>query len=261
MSDFLFTPEGRDYLVSEYKENARSTYDIATEKGTYPNRIRRALKFHKIKVRDKSQAQSAALKSGRHVHPTEGKNRSVAEKLKISKGMAEVWDNMDEKEFKRRQKSAKKQWKEMTIEERKNIQKLAGRGMKKAAEEGSKLEKYLVLGLKTAGFQVEFHKEFLISSEQMHVDIFLPEHKIAIEIDGPTHHLPIWGEEKLKKNQEADQRKTGLLMANHYKVIRIKNLLKNLSEHKMRECLSMVKDTIDLIRDGYLEESCNLEIK
>lgn len=245
---FLSSEQGREYLLQEYVSKERSTYEIAEEQKTYPNFIRRMLKFHKIKLRNKSEAQKKALKTGRHTHPTKGKERSPKEKLNISEGMAKVWENMTNEEKQNRSELAKKDWDSMSESEKKEMFSKAGKAVRKAADEGSKLEKYLIIGLKVKGFKADFHKEFIISAEKMHVDIFLPDNKIAIEIDGPTHHLPIWGEEKLQKNQLADMRKNGLLINQGYNVIRIKNLAKNLSEFKMRTLLTNLINMIESIK-------------
>ena len=74
----LFARKHKEFLMKEYVDNERSTYDLAKELGTYPNKISRALKALGVPMRDKSSAQSAALSSGRHKHPTKGKKRSEA---------------------------------------------------------------------------------------------------------------------------------------------------------------------------------------
>ena len=45
---------------------------------------------------------------------------------------------------------------------------------------------------------------------------------IAIEIDGPSHFLPVWGEDALKKNISYDQKKQGLILGRGLTLIRIK---------------------------------------
>ena len=68
-----FAEDNKDFLVREYVENNRSTYWISEKLGTYPNKVRRALKFLGVDLKSKSEAQSNALKSGRHKHPTKGR--------------------------------------------------------------------------------------------------------------------------------------------------------------------------------------------
>ncbi len=107
------------FVIKQYREN-KSTYEIAKDLGTYPNKIRRILIKNGEEVRDKSKAQKVALETGRHKHPTKGKIRTDEEKIKISDGMALHWENMDDEEKERRSSQAKKQWEEMTsrIEDR-----------------------------------------------------------------------------------------------------------------------------------------------
>jgi very-short-patch-repair endonuclease len=41
----------------------------------------------------------------------------------------------------------------------------------------------------------------------LEVDIFIEQHKLAIELNGPIHYFPIYGESKFKKIQAADLQK------------------------------------------------------
>ena len=51
----------------------------------------------------------------------------------------------------------------------------------------------------------------------------IPELKTIIEVDGPSHCLPVWGEEKLQKQINADLRKDGIFLTRGYVVIRLKS--------------------------------------
>ena len=64
----------------------------------------------------------------------------------------------------------------------------------------------------------------IIPSENLEIDLYIPELKTIIEVDGPSHFLPIWGEDKLQKQINADLRKSGALLSKGYIVIRIKSL-------------------------------------
>ena len=62
------------FLLKEaYSNEKMSWIQIANALGTYPNKIRREAKRLGIQSRTKSTAQKEALKSGRSLHPTEGK--------------------------------------------------------------------------------------------------------------------------------------------------------------------------------------------
>ena len=64
----------------------------------------------------------------------------------------------------------------------------------------------------------------LIPAEKLEIDLYIPRLKTIIEVDGPSHFLPIWGEEKLQKQVNADLRKSGVLLSKGYVVIRVKSL-------------------------------------
>ena len=63
-------------VIELYNEKNKSTYEIAKQLETYPNKIRRTLIKHGYELKDKSAAQKAALNSGRSLHPTAGKKRT-----------------------------------------------------------------------------------------------------------------------------------------------------------------------------------------
>ena len=234
------------FVIKQYRNN-KSTYEIAKELGTYPNKIRRILIKNGEKVRDKSKAQTIALKTGRHKHPTKGKNRTEEEKIKISDGMALHWENMDEDERNHRVSQAKKQWEEMSDADRENLRHAAAQAVRLASREGSKSEKFLREGLTEAGYDVIFHKKGLIPNDRLEVDLFLPELKVAIEVDGPSHFFPIWGESNLQKHIRADAHKSGLLLKAGYIVLRVKHLTKSVSNKSQRTVLEAVVECLSKI--------------
>ena len=94
-------------------------------------------------MRDKAEAQSLAIKSGRTKHPTKGKKRSEEEKLKISVGTEKRWKEMPEKQKEKISKEARKRWENISPEKKRSMQESAGRALRMAAIEGSKAEKSL----------------------------------------------------------------------------------------------------------------------
>ena len=89
----------------------------------------------------------------------------------------------------------------------------------------------------------------------MHIDLFLPELNIAVEVDGPSHFLPVWGEEALKRNQEYDSKKTGLLIGKGINLIRIKQQ-KDFSKSRAKIIFSRLMEAIADIRNegkNYIE--------
>jgi very-short-patch-repair endonuclease len=248
----------RDYLLREYIDKERSIYDISKECNTYPNAILRALRKHHIPVRDKSAAQSAAIRSGRHKHPTRGKKRTEDVRIKISQGVAKAWESIPDTEREYRINQGKRQWEAMDDYDKDRLRTLAAEAVRMAATKGSKLEQYLLVELKRRGYQAVFHKANLVSDESLQVDIFVPELRTAIEVDGPAHFFPIWGEENLSKHLSSDHTKTGLLLAEGYVLIRIKNLVKNVSKFQYRNLLTNLLDKLQYIKQQFPPENARL---
>jgi very-short-patch-repair endonuclease len=257
---FLFGPDGQQLLQREYVENGRSTTALSKELGVYPNLIVRALHHHNITIRTKGEAQALALESGRRVHPTKGKPLSSETKSKIGDKVSQAYSNMTDEEKQKRAALTSEQWEKRSDKEKQGILSKANKNVRRTAKDGSKLEQYLSAGLKLAGFDVNFHSEYVVQNEKMHVDltVHLKDAKVAIEVDGPTHYLPIFGEEQLAKARKADAEKNGLLLSSGFKVIRIKDVNKNLSEVKMRRTLSTLQEKL---ADTALEDYTEIEVK
>ena len=105
---------------------------------------------------------------------------------------------------------------------KKNRLQSANTAVRETSKTGSKLEKYLLENLIGKHIRTETHKEQILSNTKLHIDLFLPDLNIAIEVDGPSHFEPVWGEEALKRNQKYDNKKTGLLVGKGINLIRIK---------------------------------------
>jgi intein-encoded DNA endonuclease-like protein len=73
-------------VIDLYNEGV-STYQIAKDLNTYPNKIRRILHKNGIELKTRSEAQKNAIDKGLVNLPTKGKQRSKEEKIKISFGM------------------------------------------------------------------------------------------------------------------------------------------------------------------------------
>lgn len=215
--------EQKKRLISQmYIDQKMSLGDIATKLNTYPNKIRRDAKKYHIKLRDKSHAQKNALKTGKHKHPTKGTKRDADTASKIGIGVMQNWAQLSDDEKLKRVQKSKKIWDSMSDEQKTYMQKLAIDAVRKTSKEGSKLEKFILHGLLSNGYKVDFHKEQLLSNTKLQLDIFLPASNIAIEIDGPSHFAPVWGDQALARNQDYDQKKSGLLTGKGIKLIRIK---------------------------------------
>jgi very-short-patch-repair endonuclease len=211
-----------NFLKQEYEKSKKSFKEIAQSVGTYSNKIRRDAIRLKIKIRDKSEAQKNALKSGKVSHPTKGKKRNEQTKQKIGTSVMKSWETLSDEELEKRKQTARNNWEKLSEDQKQNILKQANEAVRQSSKTGSKLEVFLFKLLLENGYKAEFHKEQSILNTKLQIDIFVPKLDVAIEVDGPSHFEPVWGNEALKKNQKYDNKKTGLLIGKGLKVIRVK---------------------------------------
>jgi very-short-patch-repair endonuclease len=247
-------------IITMYTKQHKSTYEIAEELNTYPNRIRRILIKSGINLKTKSEAQKNAIESGTAVHPTSGKIRTKEEKLKISSGLKKYWDDMSDVMYNSRVEQSKKRWELLSDVEKDKMMSAAIKSIQIAGKEGSKLEKFLYEEITKAGYSVEYHKKHLIQNHDMELDMYIPSIKTIIEVDGPSHFLPIWGEEKLQKQIKADTQKSGLILSKGMVILRIKNLSDSVclaDKEKLRldilKCLSRIKESFPPKSERYIE--------
>jgi len=138
------------------------------------------------------------------------------------------------------------------------LMKAAGDAVRKAGKEGSKMEKFLLEALRSSGYVVQFHRKGLVPNEKLEVDLFLPELKTAIEIDGPSHFFPIWGEASLARNLRADAQKTGLLITRGFAILRVKHLTKHISTKHMRDLSCRIIEELEQIKLQFPSEDKRL---
>lgn len=214
----------KNLIQQLYLIDKKSFQQIAAEYDTYANKIRRDAKKYNISIRDKSEAQKNALNTGNHKHPTKGTTRSEDTKNKIGLKVLQNWNNLDSTELNKRKQNAKNRWDSLTEDQKENFTKLANNAVRESSKKGSKLEKYLFKELLTNGYKVDFHKEQMLLNTKLQIDLFLPDLNVAIEVDGPSHFLPVWGEDALQRNIKYDNKKSGLILGKGLVLIRIKQL-------------------------------------
>lgn len=216
--------EKKNTIQKLYEKDNKSFQTIANELGTYSNKIRRdAIKF-KINIRDKSKAQKNALQTGKHKHPTKGKVRTDNTKMKIGMAVLKSWEDLSSSELQSRKQKAKENWENLSEDEKSNMQQKANEAVRRTSKVGSKLEKFIFENLLKDGYKVVFHQEQALLNTKLQIDLFIPSINVAIEIDGPSHFLPVWGEDALQKNINYDNKKEGLILGKGLKLIRIKQL-------------------------------------
>src|SRR5690606_35818927 len=134
-------------IIKLYTQENKSTKEIAEQLNTYPNKILRILKKAGVTLRTRSDAQKLALAEGKSPHPTKGTKRPADTKLKISEKISENWKNLSDDERRRRADVSRENWMNMTDEQKADLGRAAGQSIRKAAKEGSRLERYLMTEL------------------------------------------------------------------------------------------------------------------
>jgi very-short-patch-repair endonuclease len=242
--------EKKTLIEKLYTQEKKSFAQIAADVGTYANKIRRdAAKFN-IDIRDKSEAQKNALKKGNIEHPTKGKKRSEKTKEKIGKSVMNSWESLSETEIQQRKLKAKQNWESMDDDKKNEILQLANEAVRNSSKTGSKLEKFVLNKLLSGGYQVDFHKEHNLLNTKLQIDLFIPKLNTAIEIDGPSHFLPVWGEEALNRNVKYDNKKTGLLLGKGCVIIRVKQT-KDFSPSRAKQISDQILDTLKNIESSF----------
>lgn len=242
-------------IVKMYTEESKSTYEVAKMFQTYPNKIRRILIKHGVELKNKSEAQKNALQNGVARIPTKGKKRTKEERLKISQSQKNHWEKIDQKTYDKYVRNAKKRWSKLTDVQKNEMRRLAIQAIRIAGKEGSKLEKFLKSEFTRLGFVVETHKKNLLPNESLEIDLYLPKAKAIIEIDGPSHFIPIWGEEKLRKQIKADANKTGLILSKGFVIIRVKNLLDSIPLATQENLKNRLVSIIEKIQKKFPKKS------
>jgi very-short-patch-repair endonuclease len=244
-------------LDTLYLEKKLSFQDIAEKYGTYANKLRRDAKKFNIKIRNKSQAQKNALTTGKHKHPTKGTNRPTDVKEKIGRGVMQSWDELSEEELKIRKDKSRDNWQTMNEEIKSGILKSANEAARLSSKTGSKLEKFLLNRLLQDGYRIDFHKEQMLSNTKLQIDLFLPTMNLAIEVDGPSHFSPIWGQEALDRNKKYDEKKNGLLTGKGLSLIRIKQT----KDFSTARALSIYDKLLTIITDQTFKNHTLIEIE
>lgn len=236
------TWDSRDFLKKEYEIKNKSTSQIAKEQGTYPMTIRRALKKHGFIIRNKSQAQKNNLE--KNGSPLQGRARSHAEKMRISEGLQEHWENMtpEEKVAAKliRSKIGKSAWNKKTDEEKKKAINKMRVGNTRKGRKGSKNENMVADMLINVGYKILQRTKDYSPGRRFEIDIAIPKEKIAIEWDGPNHFSPIYGEESLEIVKAKDYIKNFSLTKAGWTVIRVR-------DHSTSSTMSFCRRSCDKI--------------
>lgn len=240
----------KDYVIDLYRKG-KSFREIATELNTYPNKVLRNLVKWGEPIRSKSEAQKLALATGKSKPPLLGKKRTEKEKDKISKARSAAWANISEEDRQKFKDGAKERWNNLSEVDKQELQSKAGEGLRIASIQGSKAERFLYQELKKLGYETILHDKSILPGEKYEIDLHIPDLLTIIEIDGPQHFLPVFGEEKLQKVIEYDAIKSGLLIARGFCVIRVKYLTKHISRKIKSDLLELVSKELEKIKQQF----------
>jgi very-short-patch-repair endonuclease len=216
-------------IVKLYQEEV-STYEICErinkEYGLnyYPNKINRLLRKVGQKLRSKSESQKISLEKGRAKHPTEGRKRTAEEKISIGKTVASKWASASTERREVHSKRAKENWDKMSTAELADFRSKSAKAIRKASDNGSKLERYILGQLQKAGWRVHFHTNHLLPTGKLEMDMFVEDIKTVVEIDGISHFEPIHGQEIYERVKYTDNLKNALAIQNGYKMVRVRCL-------------------------------------
>lgn len=229
-----------------YYQEGLSMRGVATKIGVPLATLSRYMDRHGMTTRSKASAQKNYLKTNHH--QMKGRKHTDETKKKISSSLGEFWDHLTDEqreEIKRKIGSAwKRKWESMSEQERRLMMEGLASKAKEVQGQGSRLERFVAQELRKRGYTVEERSTNYTAGKSFEVDLALPKECIVIEIDGPTHFLPIYGEEHLLLQQERDARKDELINSTGYSVLRIQDNngpLSQLRIEKIEQAIDEVK--------------------
>jgi len=206
--------------------------------------LSRFMKKHGIVARGKGEAQKNYLKE--HDHQMKGHKHTAETKQQISMSLGDFWEKLtdDEREkIKRKIGSAwKRKWESMSDQQRKLMMEELSSKAKHSQGKGSRLERFIAEELRNRGYVVEERSTGYTVGKDFEVDLALPNEMIAIEVDGPTHYLPIYGEKHLENQQARDARKDDMINSTGYNVLRIRDNNGPLSQLRIRKIEQAIKE-------------------
>lgn len=227
-----------------YLEQGLSMRRVAEEVGVPLATLSRFMKKHGISARSKGEAQKNYLKE--NDHQMKGRKHSDETKKKISSSLGEFWDSLtdeEREEVKKKIGSAwQRKWAGMSDAERKLMMESLSARARDAQGQGSRLERFIAEELRKRGYVVEERTTNYTAGKDFEVDLALPKELIAIEVDGPTHFLPIYGEEHLERQRERDARKDDMINATGYSVLRIQDNNGPLSQLRIDRIEQAIKE-------------------
>jgi len=230
-----------------YVDKGLSLRKIAKELDRPITSIKKYMDKYGIECRSKSQAQSAFL--SKNDHPMKGKKHSDETKSRISNTLGSFWDNLSTEEREKYTEIVgsgwKKKWASMNKEERENLLSSLNAASRANQGNGSRFERFLAEQLRNRGYSVEERTHNYMPSARFEVDIALAAERVMIEVDGPTHFLPIYGEEALEKQQAKDSKKDEYLTSADFDVLRVRDNNGPLSQARIERIVTKITEILE----------------
>lgn len=239
-------------IIQDY-ESGLSMAEVAKTNGRSQSTIQRILKKNGVKIRSFSEAQKLALSTGRATNPTAGVGHREDSKILMSEKTANRWARMTDDERNVLKDKAKERWSKLTDLQKKEMLQLAGVSLRKVATQGSEMEQHVEQALIDAGFVVLKHIKNFMGGEY-EIDLFVQDLGVVIELDGPHHFEPIFGEDRLAKTMMYDEAKNGALLSMGVTVLRVKCMFKNVTGKIKRDVSKNIIDTLNKIKSGELTQ-------
>lgn len=236
---------------TKYIEEGFSISEIANMYGTYPNRVRRDFIHLDLNIKTKSDVYKGLYERNVIKSPTEGRERTYEEKIKLSAGIKKAWDKMPEDKRRAIQEKHQKNWDKKSKDEKQEFIYSGIVAIRKTKDTGSKLERHVYDMLIDEGYACDRHVEHILDERKMHFDIFIQNLGVVIEIDGPSHKKDVWQSGKLNKVRTADAEKNRLVNSLGYKMIRISYLDKIYLHHLTRIKNELMEILQNLDQDIY----------
>lgn len=233
-------------LLEELHNNQKiSLREIARQYKTYAVKLSRFCAKHNIPTLSKSEALQSGYDSKRITPAMLGKQRSEEEKILISERQHEFWKSMSEDERSRR--SALQSEIFARREDKESFHKKGCRAIRRAADEGSKLEKAVKQFFDENNIEYYHHYTGLFGGTQLEADFYLPEYSIVLEVDGPSHFSADFGVDKYADQLRADEKKNGLVLSMGMSIIRVRHstMLYKRDYRKVFNFLKTVIPTLD----------------
>lgn len=234
-------------VIRLYTEEGKSMRVVSKDLKIPLATLSRFMKKNNIIARSKAQAQKNFLKD--NDHQMKGRTHSDETKKKISHSLGDFWDGLSDverEEVKKKIGSAwKRKWGSMSEIERKTMMEGLALKAREVQGQGSRLERFIAEELRKRGYVIEERSTHYTAGKNFEVDLALPKEMIAIEVDGPTHFLPLYGEEHLEQQQVRDVRKDDMVNAIGMSMLRVRDNNGPLSQLRIDRIEEAIREIIE----------------